>query len=445
MYFKTRHLAIRGFDVLHSLGITMSSSWATRNLNAIASDNMETIANYIEKLFTVLTYDNINIHRKVFEQRVNHQSHFDSGAAATGFVKPNEDPLSPEQVSAIKQARREGMNNPMGCLDVFELEASASERIHPHIVYQILRSLLDSPDFELETYNERNSELLKEPEGLNRLPHGPEHTTLQFLLRTVQMEEASYEGNDRCMNEWLRQLKLNSPEKRKELGRDRMIPVVGDQLTVERLRGLFKFRAEDDSSFERNEHILQFFGWFHLEMIVAGSLHKQFYGTSKTMGLMHDFTLLNKKGISRPITKGPFHHHLDEAIHHRLEAHLRYCWIIETRVRNLAELRKKTPRELLDLAEVIYRKHASSLALDALAMKPKLEQDELRRQTIMWNRDSLHYVVLVRAIRTGDVGMMEAMLPHLLFRFVGGGNKKYSTEVIELLQTLNRELPPDIR
>lgn len=406
---------------------------------------MDTISKYIRQLLVVLTYDNINIHRKVFEQRVNHQSHFDSGAAATGFVKPNEPPLTPEQIAGIKSARANNMDNPLDCFDIFELEAAASKSLHPHIVYRILKALINSPDFNLATYKYKDSSLLSEPSALHPLPHGPDHVALQFLLRTVEMEEASYEGNDRCVNEWLRQLKLNTREDRKKLGTEMMIPVAGDQLTVERLRGLYKFRAEDDSSFERGEHILEHFGWFHLEMIIAVSLHKQYYGTVSSRGLQADFTLLNKKGINRPITKGPFHHHLDEALHHRLEAHLRYCWISASGVKELKDLRRKTPARLLELAEMIYKKHASSLALDEMSRKPRNEQDELRRQSVMWNRDCLHYVTLVRAIKTGDVGIMEAMLPHLLFRFVGGGHKKYAGEVIELLQALNRELPLDVR
>lgn len=42
------------------------------------------------------------------------------------------------------------------------------------------------------------------------------------------------------------------------------------------------------------------------------------------------------------------------------------------------------------------------------------------------------------------MGLMEAMLPHLLFRFVGGGNGKYAGEVLELLQALHRKLPDDV-
>ena len=39
---------------------------------------------------------------------------------------------------------------------------------------------------------------------------------------------------------------------------------------------------------------------------------------------------------------------------------------------------------------------------------------------------------------------MEAMLPTLLYRFVGGGNQKYAIEVLELLQGLHKEWPPTV-
>ncbi|KLO06378.1 hypothetical protein SCHPADRAFT_946131 [Schizopora paradoxa] len=446
MYFKFRQLAIRGFDVLHTLGITMSSSWATKNLNMISDDNMNTIADYMQQLLVVLTYDNVNIHRKAFEQRIDHQTHFDSGAAGTAFVSTKRYPLSPEQVAATKAARAEGIEKPLGCLDIFELEEVASKALHPHIVNQILRTLLESPEFDFKTYPHKDSHLFEAPIPLHPLPiRRPGDIPLQFLLRTVHQEETSYEGNDKLIEEWLRQLKLTSPEERRKLGTERMIPLVGDQLTVDRLRGLYKFRAEDNCSIERIEHLLYLFGWFHLLMIFACSLHKQYYGSVGSRGLAHDFTLLNKKGISKTITKGPFHHHLDEAIHHRLDAHLRYSWMFTSGVSNLADLRQKTPAELVELAEWVYLEHASTLALDKITSQPEEEQDELRHQSVMWNRDSLHYVTLVRAVKTGDVGIMEAMLPHLLFRFVGGGNKKYSGEVIELLQMLHRELPLDVR
>ena len=40
---------------------------------------------------------------------------------------------------------------------------------------------------------------------------------------------------------------------------------------------------------------------------------------------------------------------------------------------------------------------------------------------------------------------MEDLLPTLLFRFMGGGNHKYATEILELLYKLDREWPKELR
>ena len=63
---------------------------------------------------------------------------------------------------------------------------------------------------------------------------------------------------------------------------------------------------------------------------------------------------------------------------------------------------------------------------------------------MQWNRDALQYIVLDHTIHHGDVGLMEDMLPHLLFRFIGGQNSKYANEILELLQGLHREWPADV-
>lgn len=39
---------------------------------------------------------------------------------------------------------------------------------------------------------------------------------------------------------------------------------------------------------------------------------------------------------------------------------------------------------------------------------------------------------------------MEDMLPHLLFHFIGGRNSNYTHEILELLQSLHREWPPEV-
>jgi hypothetical protein len=111
----------------------------------------------------------------------------------------------------------------------------------------------------------------------------------------------------------------------------------------------------------------------------------------------------------------------------------------------LEDLHCQSPEVLVALAEQIVQEHASSSALEHIDARPENQRDEVKRQTIMWNRDILQYIVLDQAVKHGDVGLMEDSLPQLLFRFIGGKNSNYSIEVLELLQGLHREWPLEIK
>jgi hypothetical protein len=56
--------------------------------------------------------------------------------------------------------------------------------------------------------------------------------------------------------------------------------------------------------------------------------------------------------------------------------------------------------------------------------------------------DLLDYLDLDDAMKVGDIGRIQ---DHLLFRFVGGGNKNYAMEILELLQGIHCEWPSDLR
>lgn len=63
----------------------------------------------------------------------------------------------------------------------------------------------------------------------------------------------------------------------------------------------------------------------------------------------------------------------------------------------------------------------------------------------MFNSDILSYIELTTAIKYGDVGRMEDMLPIALFHFAGGGNPKYTIEILELMQGLRKEWPDIVK
>jgi hypothetical protein len=152
-------------------------------------------------------------------------------------------------------------------------------------IYHVLCLLLDSPEF--LDYLHYNSELFSLPPAVNRLCAGPNNVTQEFILGTSELEEASYDGTLKVKAELFHQLHLHTEEEQIQTGLEHVIAWMGDQLTVEWLRGLWKYRHKDFNSFDHMDYMIPVFGWFHLVMAVANSLHKQYLGTSAGIGGMH--------------------------------------------------------------------------------------------------------------------------------------------------------------
>ncbi|KDQ56803.1 hypothetical protein JAAARDRAFT_132254 [Jaapia argillacea MUCL 33604] len=445
IYLKFRGLSARGFDALHSLGLTMSHRWTCYAVEIMSKNAMKEVISLMEHYPWLISHDNVNIPFKVFLRRLDNKGEFGSGSTATVYIKHDAPLLLPSTNQSLKTWRERGIKSPLQPLDIMDLSIKSYPKIQQQGTYHVLCVLLDSPEFNFSLYSEKDTLTLTQPPPIKGLPSGSAHVTLQYMLGTVNISEASYDGNDKLLAEWFSQLRLNGIKSQKRIGLEKIITWVGDQLTVEQLRGLYKFHGEDDNSFERMDWIVLAFGWLHLQMAYANSLHKQYLGTSKGRGLSHAFDKLERKGLGKVATKGLFHHDLEGALYHTAEAHFRACWLQVGGVADLRELRGKFLAELRGLATKIVEEFASTVAMNKMDTVPEEGHDAVKRQFTMWNRDVLGYIVLDQAIKRGDIGTMEAMLPHLLFRFVGGKNSKYAIEVLELLQGLEREWPPDVR
>lgn len=111
---------------------------------------------------------------------------------------------------------------------------------------------------------------------------------------------------------------------------------------------------------------------------------------------------------------------------------------------SLKDLRNCLPLELRSLATHIITDYASYEGMLKLSAQRE-RSDDLLYQSIQMARDLLDYVLLDRAISSGDIGLLEDLLPELLFRYVGGGSGNYTVEILELLQGLHHEWPVDLK
>lgn len=446
IYLKFKGISAKGFDTLHLMGLTMSHKWSCDVVERISNNCMSKARNRVAtiRLPLKLSYDNCQLPFRVISTRLDNLGEFGSGTAATVYFSHSMQVLSEDANQKLCVQRAEGLQNPLTEMDLLDLTAKAYPHIQAHAEFYILQFLLDAADFDFKTYPDKKSDCFKPPSPIDQLPCGPEHATLQYILGTVNISETSYEDNSRLIYEWLTQLGWKDKYEHLKTGIQRLVIWCGDQLTMDRLRGLFKYRAEDESSFERLDYTVLVFGWLHLQMAFANSLHKQYLGSTLGRGLRQAFTLLKKKGLNKVLTKGPFHHDLEECLYEVAAAHFREDWLQMSGEAALKDLQKYSPAQLRNLAHQIFQDRASVMALNKMEQLGEDKMDEQLYQIKMWNHNILHYIILDNSIQSGDVGMMEHMLPYLYHRFQGGGNGKYAIEVMELLQGLHREWTAEV-
>ena len=122
------------------------------------------------------------------------------------YIKRSATPLSQAANCNLQETRAEGLKNPLTSFDIMSLRFASYPHIDQQAKYETIRILLDASDFDIQTYKYKESPLLRQPPPLHQLPSGKAHITLQFLLGTVNIPEASYEDNARLIKEWLHQL-----------------------------------------------------------------------------------------------------------------------------------------------------------------------------------------------------------------------------------------------
>lgn len=462
VYFKAHGTSAKAIDTINAVGLGMAQRTAYRLINEIADQEITERNELVKEHPFRAGHDNLNIAFKVYQARLDHDSHFDSGTAATVYVIQDPEAASPDP-QAYSDQWTVGVKNPITPIDLVMLEAAAHERLAEQAKYFILKFLMEAPAFSFSTYEHKAHHAFQRPPAVNQLPVGKEHITAPYMLKTTHQEEVSLDGNRKVVKDVLSQvshilvahachslrctsqLGFKTDEEMRNFAAGNVLVYFGDQLTVERVRGLKKEHHWDINKADRLEFIVPTFGWFHAQIAEEHSLHDQHYtGTSAGMNLKHAFDVLHRKGLASPSVAGNFHQKLQEGLKHTAEAHFRLLWQVFGRVTDLSQLRSKTPEQLKAMAGRIFSEFACSRAIWKHQQQPKNEQDHLMLNSMIFARDMLNYFDLDDAMRTGDVGRMRDHLPRLYFRFHGGKNHKYAIEILELIQGLEREWPEDL-
>jgi hypothetical protein len=438
---RSHGLAAKGFDTLSTLGVTMGQRFSYEVVDQISkAEKMDVRAALRDPMRSVVTtHDNVDIYRRVFEQRKDNKSQLDNGTSAVAYICNEPSP----DLEAFRVRCAEGR-----CItgeDIQQLAFKAGPVIRLQHIDYILKVLFDAAEFDYDQYEHRKSSCLQPPPTIMLLPLGRKDQPTQYVLESILQEEASYEGNMKVLKHVLRQYGFTDEDEYKRLAHGTILNWVGDQSTIFKMRMLPLFRAWEKNGFDRADYLNPLSGWLHHQITWSQSLHSEYFTDKSEHGLSSAFDLLERKGLRKPATKGTFFHTLEEALIHTAEARFRDLWLIVSGCNSLAELRSKSGEELRELAEIIYSKYASMAGVMSLEREDEDDQDQVLMQIVPFLRDFLDYIEFDRAISAGDVGRMRNMLPRMFFQFAGGRNPKYAIEILEMLQGLEHDWPDDLR
>lgn len=204
IYFRSCGLSTKAFDTLHALEITMSQKWLYTGINALAQQQELLLLKDIKKYPWFGVHDNINIPFKSFQQRIGNQNHFDSGTAATILVLKSPLVRWPDRDLRMHQTAL-GAKHLISVDEIFMLSVNAGPQIDSQAISVVLQFLVESPDFDFETYSFKEDRIFSPCPPSHQLPIGKEYIPSQYVLKTAHIEEASYEGNARVLLEWWRQ------------------------------------------------------------------------------------------------------------------------------------------------------------------------------------------------------------------------------------------------
>ncbi|KAF4568361.1 hypothetical protein EYR40_010237 [Pleurotus pulmonarius] len=476
------------YSVLGRLGIVVSYTTVLKRLKALGHD-AGLVAKSIgskateKKEYFVILFDNINKHHRAWHQNISNADAVQSGTAAT----------------AIKM-----VGVPPGAMDPAPLDEMRGRQARENLTVD---TLLDDIDHEhlaaigaatlLRVWTQYVPSLAHHRSTVNDLFHHshkkhriPRHKTEAFPLRTSGIDESTTAGNSDVLRD-ITHSQMGMSDKDFD---NILLPVAGDQLTVDRVRKLKHYTARDVSTYARHSWALPFIQLWHMKWAFLKAIYKAHWSpnTAKGLhGLHRDCEAVGRTKLNP--TKCDFypHHH---AVIDSFEALC--CGVLRTLlddspVPNTAQPRGRTLAPdghllyilersfapggryagtsfqfLQELAAVGYRRYMCTAAYeDALGVTqrdsavygtatsphtvdlgvgeegPNWNGDRQLANLILRLRDSFWYYEMNHAIAYGDIGRVMEIVKLLRFTFWGSGSTNYGNELLELACNFMYEYP----
>ncbi|CAE6434701.1 unnamed protein product [Rhizoctonia solani] len=156
-------------------------------------------------------------------------------------------------------------------------------------LFDILRAIPEFKDIPILSHPE-----LFRPPGFHDLEKRMDE---MHMPRVRPYDESTYAGSIQGLRDFLQQLGFNVEDKIIKMTLEMMIPWIGDQLTIARLRGLQWQHQEEPNGYDRLDPFIFIFGWFHALMCLSSAAFENHRGSVAGLGFQHSVLVLCRHGF----------------------------------------------------------------------------------------------------------------------------------------------------
>ena len=441
VFLMTSGVKRRVFDVLNNMGLVSSFVTIQRLMKGISAQQLLRAQALARDQQTYVAYDNFNRQQTRRDQVVgdiNEQVNM-----TTSYIARN--------VEIPPGGLRKGM------LD-FKRELKASDVIHSICTdrYGKATAKWHIDDAVRSVFKSQVAAIFEDADPvewpvIEELSPDP----VDILSLPVSMHDEQKISETYLLQEdiWLRFLDLD----RNEAFDDRLWIVVGDQMTVERIRGIQMESTESETPFDRRDWMLPSPAWFHIAMNCSYTLMRTHWSRNEDQQhldhcLSDDIRFWGLKGISD--TKPKFYL-LQQLIFRSFRARVLALMMQEMIDRNWLSLDNApadisrvdavgraiqclTSEQYLELIDAVYDK--------AFTAKAWRNTDDPAFTTMVRMLKEMElFLTIRRAIRRMDIGHLRRAVDHLIIPFSGAGQHNYGREMIFMRWLLSDAADPALQ
>ncbi|KAJ3826952.1 hypothetical protein F5880DRAFT_1609774 [Lentinula raphanica] len=391
----------REMEVLHHAGMSLSYPAVIRHMRLLSKEAKETYQNIIKECMCSVVWDNLCIQFRVEAQRLNSSDHFDNGTTATCI--PLFDPFTLSdrtphgKLSLLLKPPRESTNPIFEWSDEDVLPSPKDVQLLTQCSkWQIKRIALES----IPGLAHLKPTLGPCPE-VKKIAL---HKTEQYPLPAMKEEENSIDGTIRVFETILKNLSVSN----ENLEAHGLMFTDGDLLTDSLVDKVESARRNNLLPINGMKGNVRRFGIFHAKMAGSRLIINEHWGQPESKepgGLWWENNKLGRKKMTagwqskKAAPWKPTH----ELLQISLAAHIQDGFRIACGSESLdAWACTASEDEFNDCADTVYNQLFTTAAYDEA--QAKAYRDTIYENNLLQNRDTLLYIEIVDAIKTGDIG-----------------------------------------